>query len=135
MGQIVRSNSLDVVLTPMSLLRLMLIQYANLGKYGTFQLEISADDGTMTWASDLQHIDELAKGIQELDYHLHQSWTLDTDYATGEKDCCVENLGNHYDPYFAVRRAAEEGISSCCCHVPLITITHNTGRLIVCKNI
>ena len=103
MDQMGRSIHHVVVLTLNYLLLLMSLQYADLGKYGTFQLEISADDGTMTWASDLQHIDELVKGIEELDYHLHQSWTLDTDYATGEKDCCPENLGNHYDPYFAVR--------------------------------
>ena len=83
-------------------------QYATLGKYGTFELQISADDGTMTWKSDLHKIDALATelgivaGIPSMNYHLHQSWTLSADYAIGGVDCGLANLGNHYDPYFAV---------------------------------
>ena len=86
-----------------------MVQYATLGKYGTFQLEISADDGTMKWTSDLSNLGELAAslnitaGIPSLNYHLHQSWNLSTDFATGGTACGLPNLGNHYDPYFAVR--------------------------------
>ena len=84
------------------------MQYAQLGEFGTFELEISADDGTMTWNSDLKNIDVLAEelgieaGIPSLNYHLHQSWTLDENYATGGEACGAANLGGHYDPYFAV---------------------------------
>jgi len=80
-----------------------------MGMFGKFELEISADDGTMTWKSDLSNIDKLAKklnikdGIPTLNYHLHQSWDLDADYAIGGDECGFANLGNHYDPYFAVR--------------------------------
>ena len=83
-------------------------QHADLGNYGSFELEIAADDGTMTWKSNLQNISQLATdlnitgGIPILSYHLHQSWNLTADFAIGASQCGVENLGNHYDPYFAV---------------------------------
>ena len=79
-----------------------------MGIYGTFELEISGDDGTMIWKSNLQKINQLATdlniigGITSLNYHLHQSWNLTADYAIGESQCGLANLGNHYDPYFAV---------------------------------
>ena len=85
------------------------MQYATMGIYGTFELAISGDDGAMTWKSDLKNIDHLgtamniSAGIPTLSYHLHQSWTLDEDYAIGGVLCGLANLGNHYDPYFAVR--------------------------------
>lgn len=81
-----------------------------MGKYGTFEMEISADEGTMTWKSDLENIDELAKelgvegGFATLNYHLHQSWTnMDADYAIGGEGCAPSVTGGHYDPFFAVR--------------------------------
>ena len=84
-------------------------QYASFGKYGTFELEISADDGTMTWKSNLANIDELAEelgiegGIPSLNYHLHQAWTIeDADFAIGGEACGPSNTGGHYDPFFAV---------------------------------
>jgi hypothetical protein len=85
-------------------------QYADLGKYGTFELDISADEGTMTWNSDLAHIDELATelnitmGIPALNYHLHSFWALpDVNYAIGGTLCGAPITGGHYDPFFAVR--------------------------------
>jgi len=62
----------------------------------------------MTWTSDLQKIDVLSTElgletpITSLNYHLHQSWTLDEDYAVGREACGAANLGGHYDPFFAV---------------------------------
>lgn len=89
----------------------------------------------MTWTSDLKHIDDLAdelqieNGISLLNYHLYQSWTLDTDYATGEDDCGLKNVGNHYDPYFAVRWAS--GGVLLVFLLPLIA--HTTGHLLFQK--
>jgi hypothetical protein len=87
------------------------VQYAELGKYGTFELEISADEGTMTWKSDLANIDELATelnitgGIQQLNYHLHSYWTwTELDFAIGGTDCDSLHTGGHYDPFFAVSK-------------------------------
>jgi hypothetical protein len=87
----------------------LFVQYADLGKYGTFELVISADEGTMTWNSDLSNIDELADelglpgGIQQLNYHLHSFWALSgVDYAIGGTDCGASNTGGHYDPFFGV---------------------------------
>jgi hypothetical protein len=86
-------------------------QYADLGKYGTFDLTISADEGTMTWKSDLAHINELAAelnitmGIPALNYHLHSFWALPyVNYAIGGTLCGVANTGGHYDPFFAVSK-------------------------------
>jgi hypothetical protein len=87
-------------------------QYADLGKYGTFEMDISADEGTMTWKSDLANINELATElgivggrIPLLNYHLHSFWALpdNVNYAIGGTACGANNTGGHYDPFFAVR--------------------------------
>lgn len=80
-----------------------------MGQYGTFEMEISADDGTMTWTSDLENLDNLAEelGLEpfpSLNYHLHQSWTnTETNYAVGGDGCGPAVTGGHYDPFFGVR--------------------------------
>jgi hypothetical protein len=66
----------------------------------------------MTWRSDLANIDELAVklnitgGISQLNYHLHNFWTLTSDFATGGTDCGPLNTGGHYDPFFAVSKTS-----------------------------
>jgi hypothetical protein len=86
-------------------------QYADLDKYGTFDVKISEDEGTMTWETALSNIDELAAelaipgGIAKLGYHLHSFWSLqDVDYAIGGTLCGPTNTGGHYDPFFAVSK-------------------------------
>ena len=80
-----------------------------MGQYGTFEMEISADVGTMTWKSDLTNLDELAAelGLEPfpaLNYHLHQSWTnTEANFAIGGDACGPAVTGGHYDPFFAVR--------------------------------
>jgi hypothetical protein len=83
------------------------LQYhANLGQYGTFELEIAADDSFMSWKSSLNNVDQLEQDlggdieISALAYHLHQQWTLvDADYAIGATACGSSSTGGHYDPF------------------------------------
>jgi hypothetical protein len=82
------------------------IQYAILGDYGTFEMEISADDAFMSWTAKLQNLDQLAIALgvdvfSSLSYHLHQQWTsVDSDVGFSAIDCGPNVTGGHYDPFF-----------------------------------
>jgi hypothetical protein len=108
-----------IILNCLLLLRLLLfLQYADLGRYGTFDLEISADDGTMKWSSSLQNIKmletELNVTISSLNYHLHQQWTdNNTDVAIGGVGCGPNITGNHYDPFFGCGPASGVPTDQC----------------------
>lgn len=80
-----------------------------MGKFGSFELEISEDGSRMTWDSDLENLDLLAAelgldGFPILNYHLHQQWTnTEEDFAIGGEGCGPSVTGGHYDPFFGVR--------------------------------
>jgi len=60
---------------------LLYLQNADLGAYGTFELEISVDDGTMTWKSDPANVAMLAEDLYKSDgiFELCASITKPTD--------------------------------------------------------
>jgi hypothetical protein len=93
-------------------------QFVDFGNYGTFEMEISANDSSMSWKASLHNIDQLAlnlgMNITSLNYHLHQQWTtIGSDVGFSADECSMNVTGGHYDPFFGCGPASGVSRDQC----------------------
>jgi hypothetical protein len=84
-----------------------------------FSMEVSREEGTMSYTSSLQNIDSLAAalgisgGIASLDYHLHTMWTNEESPQIDGTECGASRTGGHYDPLFGCGPASAVPSATC----------------------